>query len=216
MLLGSFGEVDFLSTVHPVSSITASQCQGWHRWAQVSEVSHLARLWRMGAQQNFGVCSSEDVAIQGSSHLCLRKPEHFRAPKAHEVVTAASSTLHTAIPLHRRRKYSSKTGEVQLPAVIAREQRERSRLRTALTSPTLKQADMSDCSGEVEAQNVRGQGWRACRWRRPGSLPLPLSSSFLPSVCFRDNPTPTSHFLEHFAPFGLLLLFSRSVVSNSL
>ena len=113
MLLRSFGEVDFLSTVHPVSSITASQCQGWHRWAQVSEVSHLARLWRMGAQQNFGVCSSEDVAIQGSSHLCLRKPEHFRAPKAHEVVIAASSTLHTAIPLHRRRKYSSKTGEVQ-------------------------------------------------------------------------------------------------------
>ena len=113
MLLGSFGEVDFLSTVHPVSSITASQCQGWHRWAQVSEVSHLARLWRMGAQQNFGVCSSEDMAIQGSSHLCLRKPEHFRAPKAHEVVIAASSTLHTAIPLHRRRKYFSKTGEVQ-------------------------------------------------------------------------------------------------------
>ena len=29
--LGSFGEVGFRSTVHPVSSITASQCQGWRR-----------------------------------------------------------------------------------------------------------------------------------------------------------------------------------------
>lgn len=31
MLLSSFGEVGFLSTVHSVSSVTASQCQGWHR-----------------------------------------------------------------------------------------------------------------------------------------------------------------------------------------
>ena len=76
------------------------------------------------------------------------------------------------------------------PAVIAREHRERSRSRTAPTSPTLRQADMSACSGEVGAQNVRGQGWQACRWRRSRAPFLPLSASFLLSASGTSPPPP--------------------------